>query len=88
MDTREWSSANGWTMVTAYWRKYPDFESCLEDHGEFLSHPRYAHCFDAANGEEFARLVQEAGYATDPSYSDKLISIMRAHNLAALDAPF
>ncbi len=87
MDTREWSIIDGWTMVSAYWRKYRDFESCLEDHGDFLSHSRYAHCFDAANGEEFARAVQAAGYATDPAYADKLISIMRAHNLAALDAP-
>jgi flagellum-specific peptidoglycan hydrolase FlgJ len=87
MNTREWNEDSGWMMVPAYWRKYPDFESCLEDHDDFLSHPRYAHCFDAANGEEFARLVQQAGYATDPDYADKLITIMRAHNLAALDAP-
>jgi len=87
MDTREWSIGNGWEMVSAWWRKYPDFEACLEDHDDFLSHARYAHCFDAANGEDFARAVQAAGYATDPSYSDKLISIMRAHNLAALDVP-
>ncbi len=87
MDTREWSAAAGWIMVPAFWRKYQDFESCLEDHDDFLSHPRYAHCFDAADGEEFARRVQAAGYATDPSYSDKLIQIMRAHNLLALDHP-
>jgi len=85
MDTREWTSDRGWIMVPAYWRKYRDFEACLEDHDDFLSHPRYAHCFDATNGEDFARAVQAAGYATDPEYADKLISIMRAHDLSALD---
>lgn len=85
LDTREFLSGQ-WTMVPALWRVYPDFDACLVDHGDFLkSNPRYADCFNAPDGEEFARRVQAAGYATDPSYAEKLIEIMRAHNLAALD---
>lgn len=87
MDTREYYDGQ-WKMVPAPWRKYPDFGACLEDHGDFLrNNPRYEHCFTAPNSEAFAWAVQRAGYATDPDYANKLIAIMRAHNLAALDAP-
>ena len=34
--------------------------------------------------EAFARAIHEAGYATDPEYSDKLIRIMRENNLTAM----
>lgn len=86
-NTREYLDGQ-WTMVPARWRKYDSFDACLVDHGNFLrSNPRYEHCFDAPDGEAFARSVQAAGYATDPDYADKLIQIMRLHNLMALDAP-
>lgn len=86
MDTREYLKGE-WIMIPAPWRVYPDLEACIEDHDAFLEHPRYAHCFETTDGEDFARAVQAAGYATDPDYAEKLIAIMRAHNLAALDAP-
>jgi flagellar protein FlgJ len=31
--------------------------------------------------DQFARELQRAGYATDPQYASKLISIMRSNNL-------
>jgi flagellar rod assembly protein/muramidase FlgJ len=85
MDTREFLNGT-WVMVPARWRKYADFDACLVDHGAFLkSNPRYASCFSAPNSEGFAWAIQQAGYATDPGYANKLISIMRAHNLSQYD---
>ena len=38
-----------------------------------------------ATGEAFAKAVAKAGYATDPDYAAKLISIIDQHQLADLD---
>jgi flagellum-specific peptidoglycan hydrolase FlgJ len=57
------------------------------DHGRFLTvnsryRPAFAHTDDP---DRFARAIHKAGYATDPSYSDKLIALMREHNLYRFD---
>jgi flagellar protein FlgJ len=46
---------------------------------------RYAACFQCTSGDAFARAVAKAGYATDPDYAAKLVSIITQHQLAALD---
>ena len=38
-----------------------------------------------ATGEAFAKAVAKAGYATDPDYAAKLISIIDQYRLADLD---
>ena len=74
--------------VDARWRKYAGWQECLDDHAKFLlENHRYQAAFQTTTGEDFAKAVAAAGYATDPVYADKLISVMRAHNLAALDVP-
>lgn len=73
-------------VITARFRAYPDWQGCMDDHAAFLhSNPRYHAAFDCKDGESFAQAVAAAGYATDPQYADKLISIMRHHNLAQYD---
>lgn len=74
--------------VLARWRQYADWQGSIDDHAAFLrKNPRYAAAFAGARtGEDFARQVAAAGYATDPDYLRKVVSVMRAHNLAALDA--
>jgi flagellum-specific peptidoglycan hydrolase FlgJ len=83
-------------MVPANWRKYDDWHGCIEDHAEFLiNNKRYAPAFEqpapgegenaAPAGERFAQAVAAAGYATDPDYAQKIIQIMRAHDLHTLD---
>jgi flagellum-specific peptidoglycan hydrolase FlgJ len=75
-----------WVMVPALWRKYPDWRGCMDDHAAFLlDNPRYKAAFDHKDGEEFARAVAAAGYATDPDYANKLCAVIRSHNLAELD---
>ena len=75
-------------LVPADWRMYPDWKSCLDDHARFFSeNPRYAACFKETTGEDWARAVAAAGYATDPAYAGKLIATIRARNLAQYDTP-
>ncbi len=78
-----------WTTVYARWRKYANWQECLEDHAAFLRrNRRYAPAFDhSEDSEAFARAVAAAGYATDPNYADKLVATIRARGLAALDRP-
>ena len=72
--------------INAYFRKYADMEGSFTDHGMFLrNNPRYHAALDAyaktKDADEFARGLQNAGYATDPHYAELLISIMKKHNL-------
>ena len=63
-------------------RAYESMGDSFEDYGRFLStQPRYAKAFQTGNPEEFAKELQRAGYATDPEYASKLISIMRRWGL-------
>ena len=87
MRTREFLKGK-WVIVPALWRKYADWRGCIDDHAKFLlTNPRYKPAFSCTDGESFARAVAKAGYATDPQYADKIISVIRAHDLATLDEP-
>jgi hypothetical protein len=72
----------------ATFRKYNNYVESIMDHDRLLSQgARYQGAMAVRNDPEaFARAIHQAGYATDPSYSDKLIKIMRDYNLVALTA--
>ncbi|QGZ56767.1 glycoside hydrolase family 73 protein [Paraburkholderia acidiphila] len=73
--------------VQANWRVYDSWFASLQDHAQFLlNNPRYAPAFAYSTGALFARAVAAAGYATDPHYAAKIISIINAHALASLDS--
>lgn len=58
-------------------RSYASIEQSLEDYARLLTEsPRYSG-IKGASSEEGARQLQAGGYATDPDYADKLISILR-----------
>lgn len=87
LNTREFMNGQ-WITVPAHWRQYADWLDCLNDHAAFLKqNPRYAACFECTSGETFARAVANAGYATDPEYANKLVSIILANHLLELDVP-
>jgi len=68
----------------AAFRAYPDYEASFRDYAEFLeSNPRYRHVLAAADDPDvFADRLQQAGYATDPNYGEKIRRIL---NNDALD---
>ena len=85
LNTREFLHGT-WVMVPARWRKYADWQACMDDHAAFLhQNRRYESCFLCATGDAFAKAVAQAGYATDPDYAAKLTSIIDQHQLASLD---
>lgn len=67
----------------AAFRAYPDYEASLRDYVDFLeSNPRYREVLAVADKPaQFAEKLQQAGYATDPNYADKIRSIMNRDSL-------
>ncbi|MBV1952480.1 MAG: hypothetical protein KUG64_09860, partial [Cycloclasticus sp.] len=55
---------------------------------EFLQqNPRYQQVLDMAGSNEgFVTELQKAGYATDPAYADKILSILGQEQLSSLTA--
>lgn len=69
-------------------RKYDHPESSYADHSRFLTgRQRYAFLFELKKDDykAWARGLKKAGYATDPRYPNKLISIIERYGLYKYD---
>lgn len=69
-------------------RKYDNVLASYEDHSFFLKNKtRYAFLFELSptDYESWAHGLKKAGYATDPTYAYKLISIIENYGLHAYD---
>ncbi|WP_087021557.1 flagellar assembly peptidoglycan hydrolase FlgJ [Thaumasiovibrio subtropicus] len=66
----------------AAFRSYDDFQSSFDDYVHFLkTNPRYGDALtQSSQPEQFIRGLHKAGYATDPKYSEKVISVMNRVN--------
>jgi flagellar protein FlgJ len=72
--------------ITAKFRAYSDWLGSINDHAHFLlTNPRYEPAFAYTTGALFAQAIGAAGYATDPLYAQKIVSIIKAHGLSSLD---
>ena len=81
-----WEELNGEkTEIEAQFRAYNSYEESLADHQALLLCPRYVPVRKADSPEEAARQLYKCGYATDPDYANKLISIMRDYRLKQYD---
>lgn len=63
----------------AQFRKYGDIAESFADYVQFLqNNPRYQDALAVAgNDRDFAFGLQNAGYATDPAYADKILAIVQ-----------
>lgn len=69
-------------------RKYADVSESYTDHSLFLTkRPRYANLFklDVLDYPSWARTLKQDGYATNPQYADRLISLIERFNIARFD---
>lgn len=72
--------------ITSNFRKYNTVSDSIRDHNQLLiNNTRYANVLSAKTPEEQCRALQSAGYATDSSYAQKLISTINANNLKRYD---
>ena len=89
---------HGWTGEKVYhdddkkgecFRKYTHPSESFKDHSEFLtSRGRYAFLFqlNKKDYKGWAKGLRKAGYATDPKYPSKLISLIERYQLNTYDS--
>ena len=84
-----WEHLDGQDVVVqAGFRAYYTLEESVDDHGRFFTrNKRYEDAMSvASDARAFARQIQADGYATDPSYADKLIRLMDRYDLYRFDS--
>lgn len=64
-------------------RAYSSYTEAFNDYAGILSsNPRYANVMQQSSSPaDMAQALQKSGYATDPKYAEKLVSIMKQMNL-------
>ncbi|ACD18174.1 flagellar assembly peptidoglycan hydrolase FlgJ [Paraburkholderia phytofirmans] len=88
--TKDWTGKTVSTVTTEYvngkpqrvvekFRAYDSYQEAMTDYASLLKgNPRYAQVINSAHDVNgFANGMQRAGYATDPHYAKKLMSIMQ-----------
>lgn len=69
--------------VVQPFRAYDSYADSFTDYARLISQsPRYDSVMTAPTAEDAAKQIQASGYATDPNYAQKLISIMGYFNAA------
>lgn len=62
---------------SANFRRYDSIAESFEDYQQFLQQPRYQQALNVAeDSHAFVKELQQAGYATDPRYAEKVGMIM------------
>lgn len=70
------------TEATESFRAYSSYGESFRDYARLLAgSARYAGVLGAADGMDFAKNLQQAGYATDPMYAQKLARIIEGGTL-------
>ena len=68
--------------VREKFRVYGSYREAFQDYANLLrSSPRYGPVLGQQDGTQFARSLQQSGYATDPMYADKLGRIINGMTL-------
>ena len=66
-------------------RQYDSYDESIADYGSFLQqNKRYKPLLEAATLQEQVEALGKSGYATDPEYADKVMSIAKSKRLEAL----
>jgi peptidoglycan hydrolase FlgJ len=69
--------------VSSGFRAYASYQDSFNDYVHFIkNNPRYENALSkASNTAQYMRELQRAGYATDPSYADKVLHIYQSNAL-------
>lgn len=80
LDTTEYIDGE-YVNVKDSFKSYPSLAASVEGLYELMQCDNYDRATSCTDYEEECRMVQACGYATDPEYSDKLISIINIYQL-------
>ena len=88
--TKEWTGSS-YITKSADFRKYPCIEHSIEDHSAYLlgakngSALRYAGLKGEKNYKKAITIIKNGGYATSPTYIDKVCSLIEQYGLTKYD---
>jgi len=80
-----------WKEIHASFRSYPSLEASVRDYADLIKNGTdwngdlYRGVQEASSYEEAARALYSAGYATDPTYPEKVIEIIEVYDLDRFD---
>ncbi len=81
--TTEYADGSAY-KTTERFRAYGSHAESFQDYAKLLlDNPRYSQVLAQQDAAGFARGLQQAGYATDPKYADKLMRILNGLNQVA-----
>lgn len=89
-ETKEYENGE-YVTVTADFRKYPSVEKSIADHSAYLlgakngSKLRYEGLKGCADYKKAITIIKEGGYATSPTYIEKICSIIEKWGLTKYD---
>lgn len=90
MRTKEFVEGE-WIEIEAPFRKYESWQQSMDDHvllfvdGTNWNADQYTAVLAAGNYKEAAQALQDNGYATDPTYAEKLIDLIEQYQLHQYD---
>ena len=90
LETKEYENGK-WITVTASFRTYWSWEESMKDHVKLMingtdwNQKQYEKVIQAKDYRQAAYALQQAGYATDPTYAEKLISMIETYQLYRYD---
>lgn len=90
LSTKEYIN-NKWVDTTAYFKRYNNWAQSISDHGYLLRYgtswnkQQYQAVLIAKNYQEAAHGLVKSGYATDPTYAQKIIDMIEKYQLHQYD---
>jgi flagellar protein FlgJ len=89
LPTSEYDSAGNLYQTSSAFRAYKSLADSIVDHDQLLEDAaRYAPAMQATSDpRQFAALIAQEGYSSDPAYADKLVALMDRYDLYAFDSP-
>ena len=85
LDTTEYIDGK-YVNVKDSFKLYPSISASVQGLYDLMQIERYHPACECTEWEEECRQIQKCGYATDPEYSDKLISIINSYQLTMFNS--
>ena len=85
LDTTEYIGGK-YVNVKDSFKLYPSISASVQGLYDLMQIERYHPACECVEWEEECRQIQKCGYATDPEYSDKLISIINSYQLTMFNS--
>ncbi|EME3523362.1 glycoside hydrolase family 73 protein [Enterococcus faecium] len=90
LETKEFVNEE-WITIQGDFKVYDSWEQSMDDHTQLFvqgvdwNPALYEKVITATNYQEAAQALQEAGYATDPDYAQKIIQVIETYQLNQYD---